>query len=152
MNPQDYIKGRLDDQLAWYDAKSQYNQKAYKRLKTFEIVAASAIPLLSGAPEFKAKYFVIGALGAAIAVCAGISGLYKFHELWMEYRAAAESLRHHRFLFLTQAPPYQGENAFTLLVEAVEGVISKERSSWNGLQKPQSEPPAPETVLEPAQS
>jgi hypothetical protein len=145
MNAQEYIEQRLDNQIAWYDAKSQYNQRAYKRIRIFEIVAASAIPLLSAGPRL-GDYggIVVGVLGASIAICSGVSALYKFHELWIEYRTIAETLRHHRFLFLTQARPYHEADAFTLFVEAVEGVVSKENSNWGSFNKPKSRPPAGE--------
>jgi hypothetical protein len=148
MDHQEYIEKRLDDQIAWYDAKSQQNQKAYKRMRIFEIVAASAIPLLTGAPKLGDYALVlVGVLGASIAVCSGVSALFKFHELWIEYRTIAETLRHHRFLFLTQSRPYHEGNAFAILVEAVEGVISKENSSWNSFNKPKSQPPPEEAAV-----
>jgi hypothetical protein len=143
MNHDEYFKERLDDQIAWYDAKSGHNQRAYKRLKIFEIIAATSIPLLSGALKpGDHSYLWVGALGASIAICSGISALFKFHELWIEYRSVAETLRRHRFLFLTGARPYHEADAFAVLVEAVEGLLAKESASWSGLNKPKAQPSA----------
>ena len=148
MNPQEYLEQRLDNQIAWYDAKSQYNQRAYKRIRVFEIVAATAIPLLSGTMTLGSSgALMVGVLGAAIAVCSGVSALFKFHELWIEYRSVAETLRHHKFLYLTGARPYHEADAFVLLVEAIEGVISKENSSWNSLSQPKGQPAQEEPAL-----
>jgi hypothetical protein len=141
MNQQEYVEQRLDHQIAWYDGKSQSNQRAYKRLRIFEIVAASAIPLLSAGGRLGDHAgMVVGVLGASIAVCSGVSALFKFHELWIEYRTIAETLRHHRFLFLTKSRPYHEPDSFSILVDAVEGVISKENSNWGSFNRPRSEP------------
>jgi len=143
MNQDEYLKQRLDDQIAWHDAKSQQNQKSYKRLRAFELTAASAIPLLSGALKSdELGYLWVGALGASIAICSGVLALFKFHELWIEYRSVAETLRRHRFLFVTKARPYHEADAFTTLVEAVEGVLAKQSASWSDLNKSKSQPPA----------
>lgn len=36
MNEYEYLAERLDDQITWYDEKSQTNQKWFKRLKLLE--------------------------------------------------------------------------------------------------------------------
>ncbi len=138
MDQQEYIDTRLDDQINWYDKKSQWNQKFYKRLRIFEIVAASSIPLLTGFinKQENSWHIVVGILGALIAIFSGVAALYKFHELWIEYRTVSETLRHHKYLFLTKSRPYHEENPFPLLVDAVEGIISKENSNWSSFNKP----------------
>jgi hypothetical protein len=39
-------------------------------------------------------------------------------------------LRKEKFLFLTQTDPYDKDNAFHLLVQRVEGLLSKENTVW----------------------
>ena len=34
----DYIRDRVDDQITWYDKKSQTAQKHYKRIQIIEIM------------------------------------------------------------------------------------------------------------------
>ena len=46
MNQEDYLKDRLDNQIDWYDKKSQWNQKWFKRLQVFQLIAAAIIPFL----------------------------------------------------------------------------------------------------------
>jgi hypothetical protein len=43
---------------------------------------------------------------------------------WIEYRATAESLRKEKFLFLAQTEPYDEDDAFDLLVQRVEDLVS----------------------------
>lgn len=131
MKEEDYLKDRLEDQLAWYSKKSQHNQKWFKRLRLAEIVSAALIPFLSGmGDKVPCNAWIIGGLGVLIAVAAATSSLSKFHENWIQYRTTVEQLKHEKFHYLTNIKPYDSENKFPLLVERVEGLISKENSYW----------------------
>lgn len=131
MGETEYFKQRLDDQIEWYDKKSSANQRAYKRLRLIEIVAAASIPLLAGYSQ-QSDYIglAVGVIGLMVAVIAGLLGLYRFQENWTEYRATAEALRQERFLYLTRTAPYNAANAFELLVGRVEDLLKTERSGW----------------------
>jgi hypothetical protein len=48
----------------------------------------------------------------------------------IEYRATAESLKKKKFLFLTQTDPYNKDDAFHLLVQRVEALLSNESTDW----------------------
>ena len=132
MNEESYLKERLDSQIDWYDKKSGWHQGWFKKLRVLEILAAASIPFLTGyitdsTPDMK---IVVGGLGVLIAVASGALGLFKFQEHWLQYRTTAESLKHHKYLYITKTAPYDKENAFNLLVESIEGLISKENSNW----------------------
>jgi hypothetical protein len=107
MNQQEYIEQRLNDQLNWYDRKSSWNQKWYKRLQVILLVAAAIIPFLSGyisevpSPESSLPWvkIVIGLLGVGIAAIAAVLGLYNFQENWIKYRTTCESLKKEKFKF-----------------------------------------------------
>lgn len=127
----EYFEQRLDDQIDWFDAKSQSNQRTYKGLRLIEIVAAALIPLLAGFGHGQwTLSLAIGVLGLLVAVIAGVMSLYRFQENWTEYRATAETLKQERFLYLTRAFPYRSDNAFELLVQRVESILKRERSEW----------------------
>jgi len=129
---QNYLDDRLNNQIDWYDDKSQFNQKWFKRLRLIEIVFAAIIPFLAGiGPSLPYYQLIIGALGVLIAISAGASALYKFHENWIEYRTTTETLKHEKFLYLEKCSPYDNEDAHCKLVQRVEGLISKENSKWS---------------------
>jgi hypothetical protein len=131
MAPEEYIELRLNDQINWYDRKSGTNQRWFSRLRFAEIVAAATIPFLSGfAGDSLRIKIAIGTLGVVVAVIASLLGLLQFHEHWIEYRATAESLRKEKFLFLTETDPYDKDDAFHLLVQRVEALLSKENADW----------------------
>ena len=145
ISPEEYIEQRLSDQIGWYDRKSSTNQRWFKRLRFAEIVAAATIPFLSGfaGDSFPIK-IAIGVLGVLVAVVASLLGLLQLQEHWIEYRATAESLRKEKFLFLTQTDPYDKDDAFRLLVQRIEALLSKENTEWvqSIMKAPKAEKPA----------
>ena len=68
MDAEAYLRDRVDDQINWYDAKAQSNQKLFRRLRVAEIVAAALIPLLAGqtSDAHPSIAITMGALGALV--------------------------------------------------------------------------------------
>jgi len=133
MTPDEYLKDRLEDQINWYSAKSQWNQQWFKWLRIAELVFASLIPFLVAHVTTEASLLkvIVGAMGVCIAVISGLVALYKFQENWIEYRTTAETLKHEKFLYLTRSSPYDREDSFQALVDHVESLISKENTTWS---------------------
>ena len=131
MNAEDYLKERVEDQIQWLSRKSGWNQRWFKRLRAVEIVMGCAIALLVGYADAHAWAKVAaGVLGVAVAAIGGLLALYRFQENWVEYRVTAESLKREKFLFLTQAPPYEAEARFQSLVARVEAILGAENAHW----------------------
>lgn len=119
---------RVRDQISWYDAKSQLNQRWFKRLKICQIVTAAAIPV---AAAVSAPIWLVGAGGAFIVVLEGLQQLQQYQQNWTTFRATCERLKHEQFLFMAQAGPYAAAaNPEALLAERVEGLVSQEHASW----------------------
>lgn len=137
MDEQEYIKNRLEDQIKWYDRKSQWNQKRYKILRITEMVTSALIPVFMPFADSSSWFKILLALGgSAVAVIIGIQGLYNFHENWIEYRMIAETLKHEKFLYETKAGVYEtAERPFKLLVDRIESIISHENINWSQLNK-----------------
>jgi len=140
MNEEKYLTDRLEEQINWYDHKSQFNQKSCKRLRMLEIICASLIPLLAGLSSSIAySEWIIGLLGVTIAIAAAASSLYKFQENWIQYRTSAETLKHEKYLYITNSTPYSGKDKLEMLVTRIESLISKENSNWSRYVKPEDE-------------
>lgn len=119
---------RVRDQIAWYDAKSQVNQRWFKRLKICQIVTAAAIPV---AAAVSAPVWLIGAGGALIVVLEGLQQLQQYQQNWTTYRATCERLKHEQFLFMAHAGPYgAAPNPDAVLAERVESLVSQEHAAW----------------------
>jgi hypothetical protein len=146
MNQEEYMKERVEDQITWYNNKSKHNQRIFKRLRIIEIIAAALVPVLAGfVSKFDRLEYVIALLGIVVVVVAGILSLYRFQEIWTEYRTTCESLKHEKFLFLTGAEPYNVAEPFGLFVNRVESLISKENTQWKLYMKNEQKPAEKET-------
>ncbi len=131
MNAEEYLKNRVEPCLEWYSYKARSNKKYYTVLKIMAISAAAMLPFISGMiSDFSNLRYIVGGLGVLIAITEGVLILNKFQEKWTLYRTLREAIKQEQYLFLTQSGPYKNTDAFALLVERVEGLISKENSNW----------------------
>ena len=147
MTPTEYITGRVDDQIDWYDQKSLRVQQWFKRLRGLEIISAGAIPLFAGFGDGSTwSIIVVGVLGAVVAVLASFLSLNQLQVNWIEYRTNCESLKHEKYLFLTNAKPYNEEDSFGLFVQRIESLISKENSGWSQYTRSGTESSKPVTT------
>lgn len=132
-----YIKDRVDDQIEWYDKKSQAAQKWYKRIQIIEIISAAIIPILVPyAVRGNILSVCVAVLGALISILETVCRLYKFHENWIQYRTTAELLKYHKYLFQTHSAPYntEEESVENVFVRNIESIISSENNTWKSLQ------------------
>jgi hypothetical protein len=142
----DTTMARLKDQIGWYDRRSSTSQRHYKALKITVIVIAALIPLLSGLPLASVlpgglPTWVLGALGAAIAIIEGIQQVNQYHSNWISYRSTCEALKHEKYLYLGKAGPYAGvADAHALLAERVESLVSQEHAKWASTQEIATKP------------
>jgi len=131
----DPIIERLEDQLDWYDRKSLANQRAYKRIKVVEILAAATIPLLAavGRPQIS---MVTGGLGVLITVLEGMLHLNQYQQNWINYRSTCEALKHEKYTYLGRAAPYRNvPDPHALLTERIESLVSQEHAKWASTQQ-----------------
>ncbi len=119
---------RLEDQIAWYDRKSLWHQRQFKRLKILSLVTAGMAPLTA---IFSPAY-VPGALGAIVAIVEGVQQLFQHNRYWLQYRQTCERLRREKFLYMARTGHYSlsDAEAFRLLVENVEALVSDDNVSW----------------------
>jgi len=128
MSEADPTLERLEDQINWYDRKSNYSERAYKGLKVIEIVAAALVPLAAG---LHLPAAVTGSLGVLIAVLEGLLQLNQYQHNWISYRSTCETLKHEKFLYLATAGPYStAATAHALLAERIESLVSQEHAKW----------------------
>jgi len=151
LDRQDPIFDRLEDQIAWYDEKSTQNQHKFKGIKVTEIVAAALIPMLttlriSGVQHSESINIGLGvavtALGVLITVLEGLLHLNQYQQNWITYRSTCEALKHEKFTFLGNAPPYASGTETerrALLAERVESLVSQEHAKWASVQQQQDD-------------
>lgn len=128
-----YKKERLDDQISWYDNKSQFEKKHYYAIRTFQLIFSASIPVLTGLVlQYHFILTVIAILGALVTVLEGISSVKKYHEKWIQYRTIAEALKKEKYTFSVSAGVYDQKDTDDLktLVERCESIISSENINW----------------------
>jgi hypothetical protein len=129
---------RLEEQIGWYNRKSNRCQAWYKSLKLLVVGSAALIPFLAGV---QAPAWATGGFGVLIVVLEGIQQLNQYQHNWITYRSTCEYLKHEKFLFLAKAGPYsKAENPTQLLAERVESLVSQEHAKWISSQKPAKDP------------
>jgi hypothetical protein len=132
MPENDAAMARVEDQIEWFDKKSRRNFQWFRTLKTLTIILAALIPVVTGSIDPHASSRIAGGLGALVAMMEGIQHLNQFHENWITYRYASETLQHEKYLYLASAGPYaSASNSRTLFVERVESVIAQEHEKWS---------------------
>ena len=136
-NQENPTQKRLEEQIDWYDKKSAFNQRWFKRIKIIELIAAALIPLLAGLSTLiPYSALITGSLGALIAVLESVLGLYQFQTNWISYRSTCEGLRHEKYLWLAKAGHYADtKDPDRLLAERIESLISTEHAKWTSVQE-----------------
>lgn len=119
---------RLEDQINWYDQKSDYNKRWFKGIKLIEILSAAIIPFSAGSG---ASAYLTGGLGILIVILESLQHLNQYHHNWITYRSTCEELKHEKYLYLAKAGPYANlTSPEVLLAERIEGLISQEHAKW----------------------
>ena len=120
---------RLEEQIAWYDKKSSYNQRRFKILKISQIIAGALIPFASsvGAPAA-----VAGGLGVLIVIFEGLQSLSQHQQSWISYRSTCQKLTQEKYLWLAKAGPYESApNPDAVMAERIEALMSSEITNWS---------------------
>jgi len=131
---------RLEDQIGWYDRKSQTAQRRYKILKLAQVIIAGLIPLAAvfPIPEPQSKW-VTAILGLLVLIIEAVQQLNQDQQNWLAYRSTCEALKHEKYLHLASAGPYadaeSSEKRLALLADRIEGLISQEHAKWVSAQE-----------------
>ena len=144
MTPEQYLKDRVENQIAWYSRKSGSNKMWFIILQIVTLVASASVPVFAIFSSDMWARVTVAILGSATAIASGVVSLYRFREHWIDYRTTTESLKHEKYMYQTGTGPYAGDDAFSVLVECVEALVSQQNTAWqqrlktqkNGEEKP----------------
>lgn len=130
LTPQEYIKERIDNEIAERKVHIKKNQKWFYALRITMIISTALIPVITAIGRRIPFTMVICAALAAIAsVCGGVLSIGKFQENWFEDKAINELLKQEKYLFITKSAAYgvlgTDEERFKYLVQRVESVLTR---------------------------
>jgi membrane protein YdbS with pleckstrin-like domain len=130
MSEFDYVSQRLEPQLEYYSKRAKRNKVFYFFFSTLSIILSIIIPFLAGKIDSLENRFisVIGLLALFLSVFNVLIYHFRFREKWIKYRTANESLKHQKFMYLAKVKPYNDNEAYKVLVEKVESLISIDNS------------------------
>jgi Protein of unknown function (DUF4231) len=127
-----YCGGRYKEALRYYDRRAVRNQRCYHFCAAYILIVSIAItPVLLS--DFAGKWGVVLAaiFMPTVAVVAGLSDHFRFHENWLSSRAAWDALQHELQLCKAGVGPYKASpDAYPQFVERVEEIIAREGSEW----------------------
>ncbi len=148
MDQAEYLKARVDDQIAYYEKSASKAKKEHVRIQTSVIVLALLVPVLVNAPELvpylnMPTRVITTIVSLLVAILNGVANLRKPGDLWLTYRMTEEHLKHEKFLFLTGSGKYAGaENQFSVFVDRIETAISTEHDTFRSLIESATRPTA----------
>ncbi len=134
---QKYLQERYEDQIDWYDKKSVWSQKVYRRFQWCVIAFSAITPVLVAIEETRWPAVVVAAL---VAIGTTALKTFKYQENWINYRTTCETLRKETYFYNACLGDYRdAEDREALFVERVESLISRENTMWLTTQRPRSE-------------
>ena len=137
---QNYLKERYYDQINWYDNKSLWNQKWYRRLQGGLIVFSAMTPVLIAIdwrlPTYPLLRWIPIITAVLVAILASALKTFKFQENWINYRTTCETLKKEIYFYEVGIDEYaNAEDKEALFVERVENLISRENTLWLSVYK-----------------
>jgi hypothetical protein len=128
---QGFIRGRFKELVDFYDKRSASSKRWHRIFAGYIIIISSIIPV-SVATGILEKHKIVGGLASAtiVAVTAWTAHA-QYHENWLRYRRAWDSLKREFSLFAAGAGPYADtDRANCLFVERVEALADSEGRDW----------------------
>ena len=118
-------------QRDWYNQRASSFKARAQRIDVLIIAAGAfvaALPSLRSSPGDWIDYVLI-ALGITIVVAQGMQRVYRYSEIWPEYRLASERMKREWRLFINAAEHYDApdEVAQPLYVSRLEGIMADEQ-------------------------
>ena len=132
-----YLTDRYHGQITWYDRRANQNKKRFFASKIYVIVVAVLVPVMVSAKVSPTWIPIV--LSASIAIIEGLVSLFKFHELWIDYRTTCEMLRKEEYFYRAGLNDYStATDKEALFVDRVESLVSRENTMWLARAKKES--------------
>lgn len=122
----------FNDQRAWYSRKAGTFKERAQRIDMAIIGAGALIAVLPVLkPESATHWTAIAAsiLGGAIVIFQGLHRVFRYSEIWREYRLASERMKREWRMFVNRAEPYDcaETEAQRLYITNLEKIIAEEQ-------------------------
>ena len=118
----------LKGQIAYFDKQSGIAKKRYQSMRVITILLAASIPIVA---VFEGSVVIAAVIGALIVVMESLQQLFQYHERWVGFRSAWNTLTREERLYRYGAGPYADtDDREQLLCERFEGIMESENLDW----------------------
>jgi hypothetical protein len=126
-----YIADRCDPQIAWFERKANSAKRWHQTSAITLTAVAAAIPVAAVLPLAQtAQRIVTAILGASVVIIQSVRTIKRWHEDWLLFRNAEETLRAEKMLYLTKTGAYAGEDRDGLFVTTIEKVLATSHGTF----------------------
>jgi hypothetical protein len=124
----DLLWQELTVQLGWYEKAATRSRLAYQILKMTTLVAGATVTVLAA---ISAPAALTACVAGVIVVVEGAQQLFQFHANWISYRATAETLRRHAFLYVADVSPFDDPaTRRDRLAAILQDATMRENAAW----------------------
>jgi hypothetical protein len=122
---------RANWSIAWHTLAYRQAMRWYNGLKVIQIVAAAAIPVLTGVGGNGQSFrILIAVLGGLIVILEGVQQLKKYGQNAVLWGQGKEALKREYYLYLAKAGPYSGNQPDKIFADRIEQIIGNEVGKW----------------------
>jgi hypothetical protein len=121
------VWARLTGQIAWFSRSSHQAQRAYKTVKTVQVVVGAIVTVIAA---LSVPAPVTASVSALVVIAEGVQQVFQWHTNWLSYRSTAEALKHEKFLYLAESDPYSGPDRRQVLARRIENILAQENVQW----------------------
>jgi len=126
-------------QREWYNQRSTSFKTSAQRIDILIIIAGALVAAL---PPLRTQLgdwidYVLAALGIAIVLSQGLQRVYRYSEIWPEYRLASERMKREWRLFINSVEPYDSDDgaAKALYVSRLDVIMADEQKIFFDAQR-----------------
>lgn len=124
-----------ESQRSWYDAKAVQFKTRAQWLDLFVLVCGSlvaALPVLKPGGDIHWTEVLVSFLGAGVVLGQGLLRVFRYDELWPEYRMASERMKREWRLFVSSSGRYDvaDDVAQAEYIAALDSIVAKENKTF----------------------
>lgn len=134
---ENFVIKRYEGQREWYSKKANSYKKITQLVSVAIVIMSVILPVATSVlpPEWKYRWFPV-ALSLGIGLATGISGVYRWRELWISYRATEEALKREYSYYYVRAHGYaEADDPVAMFASRIEEILSDEHTKWVSAEK-----------------
>lgn len=132
-----FVLQRYEGQRDWYSKKANSYKKITHVVSVAVVVMSVILPVATSVlpSGWEYRWFPV-ALSLGIGLATGISGVYRWRELWISYRATEEALKREYSFYYVRAHGYADtDDPVAMFADRIEEILSDEHTKWVSAEK-----------------